>query len=120
MWIFSGISQYKTNEIHLIGYFVYIFGGFNFVWLCYTILISPVTHSEFWYTVNSLYMDLLCLKRTEHTKCDSFKALRVIEGKEQNIFVSFLFQHASTEEEDQSTLEMSVFFPNISSAYTVF
>ena len=49
---------------------------------------------------NSLYMDLLCLKRTAHTKCDSFKALRVIAGKEQNIFVSFLFQHASTEEED--------------------
>ena len=56
-------------------------------------------------------MDLLCLKRTEHTKCDSFKALRVIAGKEKSIFVLFLFQHTSTEEEGQSTLEMSVFSP---------
>ena len=55
-------------------------------------------------------MDLLCLKRTAHTKCDSFKALRVIAGKEQNIFVLFLFQHTSIEEEGQSTLGMSVFF----------
>ena len=81
-WIFSGITQYKTNEIGLIRYFVYVFRGFNFACLCYAIPISSVTHSEqIWYTVNSLYMDLLCLKRTEHTKCDSFKALRVIVGK---------------------------------------
>ena len=34
---FSGITQYKTNEIGLIGYrFVYVLGGFNFACLCYT------------------------------------------------------------------------------------
>ena len=33
---FSGRTQYKTNEIGLIGYFVYVFGGFNFACLCYT------------------------------------------------------------------------------------
>ena len=94
VWIFSGITQCKTNEIRLISYFVYVLGGFNFACLCYTILISPVTRSEqIWYTVNSLCMDLLCLKCTAHTKCDSFKALRVIAGKEQNIFLLFLFQH---------------------------
>ena len=37
MWIFSGITRYKTNEIGLIGYrFVYVFGGFNFACLRYT------------------------------------------------------------------------------------
>ena len=36
MWIFSGITQYKTNEISLIRYFVYVLGGFNFACLCYT------------------------------------------------------------------------------------
>ena len=29
VWIFSGITQYKTNEIGLISYFVYVLGGFN-------------------------------------------------------------------------------------------
>ena len=65
-------------------------------------------------------MDLLCLKRTAHTKCDSFKALRVIAGKEQNIFVLFLFQHTSTEEEGQSTLEMSGFFSPTFQVHTLY
>ena len=64
-------------------------------------------------------MDLLCLKRTARTKCDSFKALRVIAGKEQNIFVLLLFQHTSTEE-GQSTLEMSVFFSLTFQVHTLY
>ena len=36
VWIFSGITQYKTNEIGLIRYFVYVLGGYNFACLCYT------------------------------------------------------------------------------------
>ena len=56
-------------------------------------------------------MDLLCLKCTAHTKCDPFKALSH-RGQitEHFCFVLFLFEHTSTEEEGQSTLEMSDFF----------
>ena len=35
VWIFCGITQYKTNEIGLIRYFEYILGGYNFACLCY-------------------------------------------------------------------------------------
>ena len=38
MWIFSGITQYKTNEIGLIRYFVYVFGGFNFNLISFPVL----------------------------------------------------------------------------------
>ena len=47
MWIFSGITQYNINEIGLIRYFVFVFGGFNFnlisfpVFMLYVISSSP-------------------------------------------------------------------------------
>ena len=60
---------------------------------------------------NSLYMDLLCLKRTAHTKCDSFKALRVIAGKEQNIFGLFYFNILPVKKKARAPLKCLVFPP---------
>ena len=56
MWIFSGITQYNINEIGLIRYFVFVFGGFNFnlisfpVFMLYVISSSPF-YCDFLYCI---------------------------------------------------------------------